>query len=49
MESKNNPIFDEISSVCGQQRVKDLMGFRQDWNMEIITQLYTMVHFGHSD
>jgi hypothetical protein len=28
MESKNDPIFDEIINVCGHQWVKDLMGFR---------------------
>jgi hypothetical protein len=47
MESKNDPIFTELSSVCGHQRVKELMGFRQDWNREIIAQFYSIVHFGH--
>jgi hypothetical protein len=32
MERKNDPIFTELSTVCGHQRVKELMGFRQDWN-----------------
>jgi hypothetical protein len=27
--------------------VKELMGFRQDWNREIIAQFYATVHFGH--
>jgi hypothetical protein len=26
--------------------VKELMGFRQDWNREIIAQFYATVHFG---
>jgi hypothetical protein len=47
MESKNDPIFTELSTVCGRQRVKELMGFRQDWNKEIIVQFYATVHFGH--
>jgi hypothetical protein len=49
MESKNDPIFDKIRSVCGHQRVKDLMGFRHDWNREIIAQFYVTVHYGHVD
>jgi hypothetical protein len=49
MESKNDPIFDEIISVCGHQRVKDLAGFRHDWNREVIAQFYDTVHFGHTD
>jgi hypothetical protein len=47
MESKNDPIFTELSIVCGHQRVKELMGFRQDWNREIIARFYAMVHFGY--
>jgi hypothetical protein len=47
MESKNDPIFTELSTVCGHQRVKELMGFRQDWNREIIAQFYSTVHFGY--
>jgi hypothetical protein len=43
MESKNDPIFTELSTVYGSQRVKELMGFRQDWNREIITHFYTML------
>jgi hypothetical protein len=38
MESKGDPIFTELSTVCGRQRVKELMGFRQDWNKEIIAR-----------
>ena len=49
MEQKNDPIFNEIIRVCEQQRVKDLMGFRYDWNREIIAQFYTTVHFGYKD
>jgi hypothetical protein len=47
MESKGDPIFTELSTVCGRQRVKELMGFRQDWNKEIITQFYATGHFGY--
>jgi hypothetical protein len=47
MESKNDPIFTKLSTVCGHQRVKELMGFRQDWNREIFAQFYATVHFGH--
>jgi hypothetical protein len=47
MESKNDPIFTELNTVCGHQRVKELMGFRKDWNREIIAWFYTTVHFGY--
>jgi hypothetical protein len=46
MESKNDPIFTKLSTVCGHPRVKELMGLRQDWNREIIAQFYAIVHFG---
>jgi hypothetical protein len=32
MARKNDPIFNEVISNCERQRVKMLMGFRQDWN-----------------
>jgi hypothetical protein len=46
MESNSDFIFTELSTVCGRQRVKELMGFTQDWNKEIIAQFYAIVHFG---
>jgi hypothetical protein len=47
MARKNVPIFNAVISNCERQRVNELMGFRQDWNKEIIAQFYTIVHFGH--
>jgi hypothetical protein len=47
MARKNDPIFNEVISNYERQRVKMLMGFRQDWNKEIIAQFYATVHFGH--
>jgi hypothetical protein len=47
MARNNDPIFNEVISNYERQRVKELMGFRQDWNKEIIAQFYTTVHFGH--
>jgi hypothetical protein len=47
MARKNDPIFNEVISYCERQRVKELMGFQQDWNKEIIAQFYATVHFGH--
>ena len=49
MEKKNDPIFNEIISVCERQRVKDLMGFQYNWNKEIIAQFYDTVHFGYKN
>jgi hypothetical protein len=40
-------LFIELSTVCGHQRVKELMGFRQDQNREIIAQFYATFHFGY--
>jgi hypothetical protein len=47
MARKSDPIFDEVMSNCERQRVKTLMGFRQDWNKEIIAQFYASVHSGY--
>jgi hypothetical protein len=47
MARKNDPIFNEVISNCERQRVKILMGFRQDWNKEIIARFYATVHFGY--
>jgi hypothetical protein len=47
MARKSDPIFDEVINNCERQRVKTLMGFRQDWNKEIIAQFYATVHFGY--
>jgi hypothetical protein len=47
MARKNDPIFNEVISNCERQRVEMLMGFRQDWNKEIIAQFYATVHFEH--
>jgi hypothetical protein len=49
MARKNDPIFNEVIRNCERQRVKMLMGFRQDWNKEIIAQFYATVHFGYID
>jgi hypothetical protein len=49
MAIKSDPIFDEVISNRERQRVKTLMGFRQDWNKEIIAQFHATVHFGYID
>jgi hypothetical protein len=36
-----------MTSVCDYQRVKYFMGFKYDWNMEIIAQFHATVHFSH--
>jgi hypothetical protein len=47
MARKNDPIFNEVISNYEMKRVKVLMGFRQDWNKDIIAQFYATVHFRH--
>jgi hypothetical protein len=49
MAIKSDPIFDEVISNRERQRVKTLMGFRQDQNKEIIAQFHATVHFGYID
>jgi membrane-anchored protein YejM (alkaline phosphatase superfamily) len=47
MARNNDPIFNEVISNYERQRVKELMGFRQYLNKEIIAQFYATMHFGH--
>jgi hypothetical protein len=47
MARKSDPVFDEVINNCERQRVKALLGFRRDWNKEIIAQFYATVHFGY--
>ena len=47
MEKANDPLFQEIMSVCESKHIKELMAFQKDWNKEVIAQFYATVHFGH--
>jgi hypothetical protein len=49
MSRKNDPIFNEVINNCERQRVKMLMGFRQDWYKENIAQFYATLYFGYID
>ena len=49
MERENDPMFNEIINACASKRIKKLMGFRNDWNKEIIAQFYATVYFGYID
>jgi hypothetical protein len=48
IERKNNPIFDEVIQACESKGIKVLMGFKQHWNKELITQFYATVYFGYA-
>jgi hypothetical protein len=39
------PIFDEIIDECKKKDVYNIMGFKYNWNNEIITQLYVTCYF----
>ena len=43
------PMLNEIISACDHKRIKKLMGFRNDWNKEIVAQFYATVYFGYID
>ena len=49
MERENDPMFNEIINACANKRIKKLMGFRNDWNKEIVAQFYATVYFGYID
>lgn len=40
MESKNNALFNEVIASCKAKGVYDLMGFRYDWNEEVLCQFW---------
>ena len=39
--------FDDIIHVCEAKGIKRLVGFKQNWNKELITQFYATVYFGY--
>ena len=47
MEKANDPLFQEIMSVCESKHIKELMAFQKDWNKEVTAQFYATVHFGY--
>jgi hypothetical protein len=46
MVRKRNEIFRQVLDACEDKGIKGLMGFKQDWNKEIIAQFYATVYFG---
>ena len=40
MVRKNNVIFNEVMAACADKRIKVLMGFKHNWNKEIIAQFF---------
>jgi hypothetical protein len=45
MKNKHDPDFDLVIRVCEKKGIKDLMGFRYDWNEEIILQVFATLYF----
>jgi len=46
VENMNDPFFNEAIAKCKEMGLYDIMGFRYDWNEEILAQftpLYTML------
>ncbi|XP_034603496.1 uncharacterized protein [Setaria viridis] len=46
LEEYNDPILNEIVSMCKQRKIYDLMGYKHDWNTEIIAQFFATLYFG---
>ncbi|RLM81004.1 putative copia-like retroelement [Panicum miliaceum] len=44
-EDMEDPIFDEIIDACKKKHVYKIMGFKYDWNNEIIAQFYATYYF----
>jgi hypothetical protein len=44
-EDMQDPIFDEIIAQCKAKHVYNIMGFKYDWNNEIIAQFYATCYF----
>ncbi|KAK3118829.1 hypothetical protein QOZ80_9BG0708810 [Eleusine coracana subsp. coracana] len=45
MERKKNSVFKEIIEACEFHGIKGIMGFRYNWNQEIVSQFYSTVYF----
>ncbi|RLM66450.1 uncharacterized protein C2845_PM16G03130 [Panicum miliaceum] len=44
-EDMEDPIFDEIIDACKNKDVYNIMGFKYNWNNEIIAQFYATFYF----
>ena len=44
MAEKKDVVFDEVIATCDRQKVKKIMGFKLDWNDEIIAQFYATLY-----
>ena len=44
MANQNDPIFDQVIAACERTHIKRLMGFKFDWNKEIIAQFYATLY-----
>ena len=45
LESMGDPIFNEIIDQCKAKHIYKIMGFRYDWNNEVIAQFYATCYF----
>jgi hypothetical protein len=46
MERADDHLFNEIISACEDKKNKALMGFKKNWNKELIAQFYATMYFG---
>ncbi|KAJ1253559.1 hypothetical protein BS78_K235300 [Paspalum vaginatum] len=49
MEEKKDPIFDQVIVACERQKIKRIMSYQHDWNVELIAQFYAIVYFHNSN
>jgi hypothetical protein len=44
MEEQDDPIFNQIVATCTNLHMKEIMGFKFDWNKEAITQFFATLY-----
>jgi hypothetical protein len=44
MEQQDDPIFNQIMDSCTNLHIKELMGFKFDWNKEVIAQFFSTLY-----
>ena len=40
----NNLIHDQVIATCGRTNIKELVGFKYDWNTKVVAQFYATLY-----
>jgi hypothetical protein len=49
MAEQHDPIFNQVIATCESRHIKRLMGFRYDWNIEIIARFYATLFIAEAE